>query len=166
MDNCINIGELQFWFQFLLRTNLRYLDWRMTLCCALSASSTVSVPGGDEREQEGKVRHRKGWRGGGAPGRGDGVAPSCRKVVASPRSDASSVAGSGEAKATERTTPGDEAVETPAETCRRSGDAGSRRRPAPADDTGRGGRRGDSAGAARLHGSAQGCSRDLRLDGD
>jgi hypothetical protein len=62
------------------------------VCCALPASSTV--PGGGERELEGKVPHRKGWHGVGAPGHGDGVAPSCRKVVASRRSDASSVAGS------------------------------------------------------------------------
>jgi hypothetical protein len=78
MNKCINIGELQFWFQFLLRTNMRYLDWRMTVCCALPASG--SVLGGGEREQEGKVPHRKGWRGDG---------------VASRRSDASSLAGSG-----------------------------------------------------------------------
>jgi hypothetical protein len=64
--------------------------------CALPASGTVS--GGDEREHEGKVPHRKGLRSGGALGRGDGVAPSCRKVVASRRLDASSVAGFGKAK--------------------------------------------------------------------
>jgi hypothetical protein len=66
------------------------------VCCALPASGTVS--GGDEREHEGKVPHRKGLRSGGALGRGDGVAPSCRKVVASRRLDASSVAGFGKAK--------------------------------------------------------------------
>jgi hypothetical protein len=41
MDKCINIGELQFWFQFLLRMNLLYLDWRMAMCCALPASGTM-----------------------------------------------------------------------------------------------------------------------------
>jgi hypothetical protein len=35
------------------------------VCCVLPASGTV--PGGGEPEQEGKVPHRKGWRGGGAP---------------------------------------------------------------------------------------------------